>query len=442
MRVTSMFIVALALSAAPLDGAAGGNGADVLWEVDAPVPDAGSASVLAYDADGDQLPDLLITSRGREGPWWTASVDGKTGDVVWRRRHECSPDVCVLPSSSGRARVFAAVGREAMILDGTGGDVLVRTALPAMNGTAAVGEMDGDGIEDIVVAVGEERNDLLLALSGVDLHVLFELAAEPDDSRMGNGFGEAVAFDTDLDGRCEVYVVENTDHLTKVDADGGRVWSVVLDERGGRIPRGAIFARPVLADVTGDGLDDLCVGCLAGRLAVLDPLTGEVIASRRFGVRSDEQKRRMRRLPRFMRNMIAGTGEPVNEMLPVELNGSPGLELVFGCGNGRVYAYSPSTDEELWSVDSGTTVYEPAISRELDGDGVPDLLAWHYRDVLLIDGREGTLVGGEPWLEGVDLEDPGTVMLEDVDGDGLLEGIFSGHGARTVFAWRTGLEVQ
>jgi len=440
LRAVCYLLPVLVLLAAPKVGAAERAGG-VLWEVSEPLPDATVVVPRVFDADGDGLPDLLLTSVGRNGPWWITALDGASGNVLWSRRHRNRPAVCAVPVDRGGSNVFVADSTRAMLLNGADGEVVVTAELPAWTGPAAAGDFDGDGSCDVVVAVGTTRDDRLLALSGSDLSAFFSAAAEEDDSKMGTGFSDPVLCDADGDGSCEVYVTENTDRLTRFDAQEGRAWSVRLDERGKFFPKGAITGRPVAVDVDGSGESYLCVGCLAGRLVLVDPSNGEVVGSHRFGVRSESDMRRLSRLPRFMRRAIADSGEPVNRMAAVELDGSAGMELVFGCGDGRVYAYSPARGELIWSLDSGSTVYEPPIPADMNGDGTPDLIAWQYRDALFIDGGTGESMLRPPALGGPELADPTAVMLEDLDGDGMLEGVLVEHAGLRVIAWRTSLPV-
>ncbi|MBD3347705.1 MAG: PQQ-binding-like beta-propeller repeat protein [Candidatus Eisenbacteria bacterium] len=436
-RATRLLCVILALLAVPRSGAAGGAGG-IIWESRALIPGVRSVSSCIVDAGGDGRDDLLLTSSGREGPWWTLVVSGASGHVLWAKKHSSRPTVCPLHCSRG-ARVLVAESDRAQVLDCAGGDVLLAADLPAATGPATAGDLDGDGVIDVAIAVGDDRNDSLIGLSGSDLSVLFETAAAPGEGRTGVGFADPVALDSDGDGLCEIYVTENTDRLVRLEPTGARSWSVRLDERSGRIPRGAITGRPVLADVTGDDGPDLCVGCLAGKLAVLDPASGEVRVSRRFGRREGEDRRRLRRLPRFLRALAAGSGEPVNRLAAVEIDGRPGLELVFGCGDGSIHAYSAASDRELWSFQADHSVYEPPLALGPNTDGAPELVVWHYYSVLFLDGAGGEPIRRPPVFAGLELADPSGIMLADLDGDGDLEGVFVARGAERVFAWETGL---
>ncbi len=424
-----VLFVALALSVVPIVGAAEEPGREPLWRLVSPVPGAEVVDAALGDLDGDGLPDLLLWSAGRRGPWWMVAVDG-AGVVLWSRRMEGRPFAAVAAGETGVPVVFAASGGALELLSGSGGDVIERRGLPGGAVGISLGDVDGDSRADVVVSSGVDRNDHLTAYSGIDLRMLFDAEAAQDDTRLGDGFGRPFVADADGDGRSEVYVVENTDHVTKVTSEGRRGWSVRLDERAGRLPKGAVTGGPILADVTGDAIPELVVGCLAGRLAALDPASGEVVASERFGVRSESAARAERRLPRFMRDIVAGCGEPVNDLTPAELNGRPGLELVFGCSDGFLRAYSPSDGVELWRVDCGGQVYDAPLAVDWNDNGRSDALAWHYERAMLVDGDSGRLMDGLP-----PIANPSVLMLADLDGDGVDELVAVEHGARVVEAW-------
>ncbi len=424
-----VLLVALALSVVPISGTAGGPGREPLWRLVSPVPGARTVDATMGDLDGDGLADLLLWSVGRDGPWWMVAVDGR-GTVLWSRRTEGRPFARVVAGASGVPVVFTASGGALEILSGSGGDVIERRGLPGGAAGLAVGDMDGDGRIDVVVSSGIDRNDHLTGYSGVDLRMLFDTASSDDDSRLGCGFGRPLLADADGDGRCEAYVVENTDLVTKVASDGRRVWSTRLDERAGRLPKGAVTGGPVWSDVTGDGIPELVVGCLAGRLAGLDAESGDFVLSSRFGERSGEAARVERRLPRYMRDIVAGCGEPVNDPCTAELDGRPGLELVFGCSDGFLRAYSPASRVELWSIDCGGQVYDAPLAVDWDGDDRADVIAWHTDAALLVEGRSGDPLDGLP-----PIEHPGSLMLADLDGDGVDELIAVARGAHVVEAW-------
>jgi hypothetical protein len=188
----------------------------------------------------------------------------------------------------------------------------------------------------------------------------------------------------------------------------------------------------VAVDLTGGAATDVAIGCFAGALLVLDGASGDVLTRLQFGLEAHEGYSRDPRLPRFLRDIVASTGEPISEILVCDVDGRPGKDLVFGSSDGYVYAASPRTDETLWRFDSESEVYDRCIP--LRAAGEPLLLAWDVEATYLLKASDGTLVGRLPLAGGA-----AAVAAGDVNGDGILDIVAVGHPSRTVHAWSTGL---
>jgi hypothetical protein len=411
------------------------DGADRVWERPTGIPSGGVAAAVLADLDADGLPDVLVASMSRDGPQACVALKGPTGERMWRR---VRPGQAVVRTGDldGRPGDEVVVSRldSLEILDGRTG---VRTAgvrLPGESGGLEMGDLDGDRVPDLVSSCGDERNDTLIAFSGEDLRVLWKLAAAPGEGRLARGFGGATICDVDGDGRGETFVIENTDRLAAVASNGARLWSVPLGERAGPLPRGAATSLPLVGDLTGDGEREVAVGCLAGALVVADCATGQVIARRTFGIEAHQALTGRRKIPRFLREIIAESGEPVNEIAAIAFDGRPGRTLAFGCSDGRVYAVSARSYEVLWSFDTSGQVYDRPIALDVTGDGLPDVVAWDAEAVYAVDGVTGA---GTRWIPA-----PGGVsgvLVGDVDGDGGADVVLVGRSGSEVSLWSTGI---
>jgi outer membrane protein assembly factor BamB len=427
-------LFALVLSVAPGGGAADDGAMRLVWERTVNLSGPGVPCSVVCDLDGDGTQDVLLSKSGKRGPWWTIALDGATGKELWRREHPARAVVRVARAPCGQATVVAASGRRLEMLDGSTGDAARSIELRGAVGGVALAGLDGDGAADVVCAVGDERDDGLLAFSGSDLSPLWSAEAEPDDGRFGEGFGRIICCDSDGDGRDEVFVTENTDALVRIDPDGSRRWSRRLGERTALFPKGAATSVPLVADLTGDGLSDVAIGCLAGGLVVLEADTGEVVAQLRFGVESHGDAALGRRVPRFLKRLLAESGEPVNDLVGTELDGYPGSEIVFGCSDGFVYAVSLRSGESLWRFDSEGQVHDAPIPLDLSGDGLSDIIAWDTERAYLLDGRDGTALPGLP-----DVSSPSQLCVSDLNGDSTLELIVVEREPATVAVWTTGV---
>jgi outer membrane protein assembly factor BamB len=223
----------------------------------------------------------------------------------------------------------------------------------------------------------------------------------------------------------------SSDARVRAEVSLRRTWSARLDERTRWFPKGSVTGGPVVADVTGDGVPDVSVGCLAGLLLVLDEATGETVSVRRFGARSGGAHARARSLPDGLSQAVEGSGEPVNGITAAELDGRPGKELVFGCSNRIVYAYAPSRGDLLWTFETGGKVQDPPIALDWNADGCMDVIVWDDESVHLLDGRTGRLLPGFPVLRR-----PDSVSSCDLDGDGSPEIVCVERGAARVAVWR------
>jgi hypothetical protein len=189
----------------------------------------------------------------------------------------------------------------------------------------------------------------------------------------------------------------------------------------------------------------------------MDARTGDVLDRFQFGVESHGAHLTNEKIPRFIRNALSTTGEPVNCLTVVELDGGPGSELVLGCSDGFLYACDPGSGDVMWRFDTLETVYDPCVlvrptdvpstdERSVDdelrdsGDGLTDeadalatcdLLAWDVEGVYLLDGRTGLARAGFSEVPGA-----ARVLPCDLDGAGALEIIHVASEARRVTAWR------
>lgn len=423
-----------AMSSVPADVETVPEGAPLWTAATGPVSRTAEVSAVR-DVSGDGVSEILLAEHGLRGSIDVALVDGDSGRELWRRRFVDPPYApAVWFGVEPGPGVLVAHGDAISLVDATTGGIVRRIGLRAPIGDLAVARLDDDGATDVVYSAGVERDDVLVALSGRDFSELWTVAAEEDGSRFGNGFTRLTVLDLDHDGADEVLVCENMRSVLAVSARGHLVWKAELGERTRYVPAGAVSGPPVLGDFLGGGLEQLAIGLWAGTLVVVDPRDGEVVSRRLFGVDSDARSRigGNRRLPRFLRAIIAETGEPINRLLVVELDGLSGEEVVFGCSDETVYAYSPRSDRVLWARDSRGQVYRRPVAVDVSGDGVPDILAWDEKGVYLIDGRDGSALGGFPPGESLadatlaDLDHDGTVELIEVRRDGSVRAFVTG----------------
>jgi outer membrane protein assembly factor BamB len=339
---------------------------DVLWERTVTTTGGALLSGVVADLDGDGRHEVLLHSGRRNDPSHVVALDGAGGRELWRAAFPGRS--CVVAgdlNGDGAVEVVVACGTELSVLDGATGERVLGTALRSTIGDLVYAR------GNIIYTAGKKRDDVMVVLSGDDLHELWV-----------------------RDGRDEVFVAENGNHLLCLSSDGELLWDVGLGKCERLNPDGVVSSLPVVADLDGDGIAELAVGCFAGAVVVMDALTGEVFDRFQFGVESHETHLSNEKIPRFIRDALSTTGEPVNCLTVVELDGSAGCELVLGCSDGFLYACDPGSGDVMWRFDTLKTVYDPCLLVGAVGEGTYDLLAWDFEGVYLLDGRTGLARAG------------------------------------------------
>jgi outer membrane protein assembly factor BamB len=373
----------------------------VLWERTVSFPGRGLLTGSAADLDGDGLCEIVLHSGRREERSHVAALEGAAGRELWRAAFPQRS--CAVPcdmDADGAAEVVVACGEELVVLDGATGKRKGEAALMARIGDLVRTRAEvspGAAGPVLIYTGGPKRDDVLVAL-GSGLEELWSREAGDGKGPFARGFTYPCAMDVDGDGRVEVVVAENGNHLVCLSEAGELVWDVGLGRAERLKPEGVISCAPVAADFFGDGATELAVGCLAGAVAVIDPVRGDVLDRAQFGVESHEAHLTNEKIPRFIRNVLSETGEPVNCLTPAELDGDPGYELAVGCSDGFLYAYDPGSGEVMWRFDTLGEVYDPCLrvvgrsgrTGDAGASGATDdLLAWDEKGIYLLDGETG-----------------------------------------------------
>jgi outer membrane protein assembly factor BamB len=444
---------------------------EVLWERTVELPGYALLSGVVADLDGDGRHEVLLHGGRRNDPSQVVVLDGADGRELWRAAFPGRS--CVVTADlggDGIAEVIVACGVELSVLDGATGERVLGTVLRGTIGDLVCAQVcvrPGDGRSDgfgpgIVYTAGKKRDDVMVALAGSDLHELWSRDAASDRGPFARGFTYPSAWDVDGDGGDEVLVAENGNHLLCLSGDGELLWDVGLGQCERLNPEGVVSCTPVVADLLGDGIAELAVGCFAGAVVVMDARTGDVLDRFQFGVESHETHLTNEKIPRFIRDVLSKTGEPVNCLTAVELDGGPGSELVLGCSDGFLYACDAGSGDVMWRFDTLKTVYDPCVlvraaaersgderttddhsvdgrpgesgdglADEVDALAICDLLAWDVEGVYLLDGSTGVARAGFGGVPGA-----ARVLPCDLDGAGAPEIIHVAPETRRVTAWR------
>lgn len=259
------------------------DGDGVLTVAEGADPDGDGHPDDAVDTDGDGTPDYLDPDDDGDGrPTATEQAD-PNGDGFDRDAadddRDGQPNHLDMPTRTSRAQV-AAVD----LFDETTPNLTTINAGDEFgDGLAGIGDVDGNGVDDLAVGVtqAEQIRILFLAEDGsvasdrVIGSGLGGLAATID---AGDAFGDSIAGLGDLqgDGTIEIAVAAPFDddggtnrgavHILSIDAAGSVVAETkISDVTGGLVAPlsdGDLFGRAVAAigDIDGDGINDLAVG--------------------------------------------------------------------------------------------------------------------------------------------------------------------------------------
>ncbi|HEY8484641.1 MAG TPA: hypothetical protein VIL13_08530 [Longimicrobiales bacterium] len=259
-----------------------GRDGAVLWRVapaavaKTPVPYGFFTPALIRDANGDGVPDLLVTYGGNDlklpgeprDPGFVVVVSGADGAVLAvhqtpdGKETYCSP--VVYEQANGEEWVVFGTGGEtdggaayrapvASLLDGTFAARVERLVPPGKKGViapATVVELTGDGEPDLVISTFDGR---LFAIDGASGRTLWEQREEGEEA-----YHPAAVARIARDGRLGFVVSRGIGTFPRYtgsihrlyDAANGRL---LYEHRNELQPAGA----PLAVDLTGDGIDEI-----------------------------------------------------------------------------------------------------------------------------------------------------------------------------------------
>jgi hypothetical protein len=295
-----------------------------------------------------------------------------------------APDVVAVSAGSRTISVMLGNG------DGTLGARTFPTSRPAA--TVHPCDLDGDGELDLGVKTGERRSKIATLLGNGD--GTFRPSAEFGD--WAHSIFAAVG-DVDADGRPDVAVVSETEHIVStLHGNGDGTLGAQQNHATGQFPKGV-----QIVDLDGDGFAELVVAnALVGSLSVF-PGTGPGT----FGAAIDYE-----------------TGRFPELLAKADLNADGRWDLVVGnAGSATVSVFLGDGDGTLKPRIDFSTGDSPrfAAASDLDGDGFLDLALSAGRSVLIHRGHgDGTF---DPGVTAGVHEDTFGLACADFDADGRLD---------------------
>ncbi len=344
-------------------------------------------------------------------------------------------------------------------------------------GTPAIGDLDGDGRFEIVVADLEGHvavwDDAGRLRSGFPVTIDRDLArfSSPDSPLEDGFFASPVLADLDGQGRLSI-VAAGMDGALYVWDDAGRVRPgfpvPISDPVGGRRER--LVSTPSVGDLDGNGEPEIVLG--SSEFFYQDD-DFPVASVRLYAVRADGMAAPggpfmpgwPMRLAAILPDVLPyiGRGYP-NSVVLGDWDGKPGLEVLTAplTGMPEILDHTGRTVRRLtlgpWGADSASMDFPGLVpivhpsAADLDGDGIPDPVIGlggrgYFIGAGLADGqripadhlmaawsgKSGRMFEGMP-VRVDDWQFFGNPSVADVDGDGRPE-ILGGSGLYRVHAW-------
>lgn len=374
-----------------LDGASSGA-ATVVWSRQ-PIGGVSNGSTTGDDAilavsdlDGNGFPNVIVGTAwgGRSAH----SLDGEDGAIGWTFDTYTTADsgwvysVAELSDVNGDGVSDIAVGagsyndRVTLVSGASSGAATTLWAYFAGDvayTVRSIGDVDGDGDDDVLAAIGEDI-DRLICLDGTPPSAAGRLLwfYEPGVSVYAAGVLPDITGDG-IDEALAVLWTTGGSAIRCVDgSDGSFIWaSTDVNEYGMMVD--------ILSDVTGDGYADVVVASWENAVIVLNGLTGALVWNTPVGTTNG--------------------GDVWTARAIGDLDGDGFEDVIAGSFDTNAYAMSGTSGEVLWTYPTGNRVYSVAPAGDLNGDGIPEVIVGNQNlsgssqeVVHVLDGRAGSVI--------------------------------------------------
>ncbi len=381
-----------------------------------------ASSPALGDIDGDGRPEVVVGD-DYVYAWHGDGTEVRDGDGVGLTWGPLNATAGAFIAPPALVQLDGAPGLEIVVADYDGpavyclrGDGSVLPGWPrptqdAVRAAPAAGDLDHDGLPEIVVV---DQNGWLYAWHGDGTEVA-DGDGDPSTDGVLRRFPDTpwwqvqapALADLDGDGRDEILVGTQDSTFYVLDGTTG------ADEPGWPRPLGSFAGGGVaVGDIDGDG--DLEV--------VVPSRSSEV-----YALHHDDTVLWLRYLPQ---NLFFNPSPAL-----ADLDGDGTLETLLPSSNGRLYAIDAAgQDVPGWPVTYSTTFYTESspVVADLDGDGGPDVVLGDESGRVGAWNAAGSMLDGFPLVVRDAVR--GTPAAADLDGDGDVELVLAGYD-RNVWTW-------
>lgn len=383
-----------------------------LREFGAPFATAGFGDWLMDFATGDS--------------WSSPAVGDVTGDGV--------PEI-VVGGLNSIVRVYRLDGSLLAALDPGGASFTDKTG--ATHASPALGDINGDGVADIVIA---NTGSIMAAYSlrgGVAEELMRKFEPRAFEAGPNGLFATPALGYVDGDSRLDI-----------VTASWGQlldVWSGRTANRVANWPqwlKDTIWSSPAIGDVDGDGANEIVVGGDCDGSGQLQPCFGAGGGGYIWVFNLDGTLQ--------WSYFVAGQTIWSSPAL-ADLNGDGALDIVTGTGaywpepaGRKVIALDGRTGRLIWEAPTAARVVGSPSVADVDGDGRPEIfIIARGGRMLSYEGENGQLrwqscIDDRATCSDANSATHGGVALADVDGDGVIEAVTQGEQQLRVYDARTG----
>ncbi|RMF74970.1 MAG: hypothetical protein D6738_04955 [Acidobacteria bacterium] len=351
-----------------LSGAATAGVPPVLWtfggDDEKPIDDR--TLHLAPDTDGDGLPEVLYAASGNDRAVHLLSLAGGTQLWEYGLRETGCPDLSILYMAvpvgdvdrDGDWDAAVAAGapcRTVFVVDAAGSLVWQYGAGDGFRVTAAAGDLDGDRRDDVLAGAGTNGLDnRAFLLSGAPASGGERALWTETWSNMVNDL--TVIGDISGDGTRDVVAGAWDGRVRALDgASRGEIDAPLWEHRvSGFLDDVTRTVR--LPDIDGDCIDDVAIGSFTNTVRVLSGASGQPLWP-----------------PVALGGLL--TQAVVIDALP-DVTGDHQWDVVVGTWNpGSVSVVDGADGTVVWTWNAAGNIATVAAAGDLDGDGLPDVVA-------------------------------------------------------------------